>query len=187
MVLLRSTLETVSHLSPSSHSESINSPNSTPLPQAQVASVINRLDEFGFAPIHHAMMARTPDAAVVDALYYAGADINLLTSSRKSALHILAEYAAPKNATERYALYSLVRHLVQDFRISLRHRDEQSETCLHVAAERGTCREILEALVECDDGGLVREFKNNRKCVIFSIQSLFFQLALIDDLTFNTT
>lgn len=158
VVLLRSTLETVSHLS----SQTSNS-ESTPL--FQVPAVVNRLDAFGYAPIHHAMMTRTPDPAVVDALYYAGADVNLLTSTRKSALHILAECAAPISREDGYALYSIVRHLVHDFRISLRHRDDQSETCLHVAAERGACREVLEALVECDDGGLVREFKNNRRYV----------------------
>jgi hypothetical protein len=128
------------------------------------------------------MMTRTPDVAVVDVLYYAGADVNLLTSSRKSALHILAECAAPITPEDRYALHSLVRHLIHDFRISLRHRDEQSETCLHVAAERGACREILEVLVECDDGGLVREFKNNRRCVIFGIQWRLCESITIDEL-----
>jgi hypothetical protein len=125
-------------------------------------SIINLLDESGFAPIHHAMKCRTPNFAIVDALYAAGADTNLLTSSQKSPLQIFVNSAVPASPEENHTLYLFVRHLIQDLQASILHRDGQMETCLHLAAEHGSCREVLEALVECDVGGTVRESKNKR-------------------------
>jgi ankyrin repeat protein len=108
------------------------------------------------------MKCRTPSFAIIDALYAAGADINLLTASQRSPLQILVDTAEPTSPEENYALRSLVRHLVQDLQASILRRDEQMETCLHLAAERGSCREVLEALVSCDVGGTARELRNKR-------------------------
>ncbi|KIM27459.1 hypothetical protein M408DRAFT_329928 [Serendipita vermifera MAFF 305830] len=142
------------------------SPISHPPPLRAVAhySVINNLDEAGFAPIHHAMMSRSPNFAIIDALYAAGADMNLLTSSLKTPLEILVDYYAVSSTSpeENYSLYLLVRHLIQDLQVSILHRDDQMETCLHRAAEHGSCRELLEALVESDVGGTARALKNKR-------------------------
>lgn len=125
-------------------------------------SVINSLDDSGFGPIHHAMICRPPNFAIVDALYAAGADMNLLTSSLKTPLEIVIDYAVSASPEENYCFYLLVRHLIQDLQASILHRDDQMETCLHRAAEHGSCREVLEALVECDVGGTVRALKNKR-------------------------
>ncbi|KAG8809804.1 hypothetical protein FRC17_003236, partial [Serendipita sp. 399] len=124
-------------------------------------AIINRLDEFGFAPIHYAMMCNPPNFAVVDALYLAGADVNLLTSKLSSPLQVLAEYAQPVSHQDGQ-IRLFVRHLIHDLQASLRYRDEQSNTCLHVAAEKGRSRELLEALVECDTASVVREWKNHQ-------------------------
>lgn len=108
------------------------------------------------------MKCRTPNFAIVDALYAAGADMNLLASSQKSPLQIFVDNAVPASPEENHTLYLLVRHLIQDLQASILRRDEQMETCLHLAAEHGRCRKVLEALVECDIGGTVRELKNKR-------------------------
>ncbi len=84
--------------------------------------------------------------------------MNLLNSNLKTPLELLVDYPE----TSDQSLYLLVRHLVQDLQASLLHRDDQMETCLHWAAEHGSCRQLLEALVESDVGGTIREFKNKR-------------------------
>ncbi|KAG8786887.1 hypothetical protein FRC15_010465 [Serendipita sp. 397] len=124
-------------------------------------AVINRLDEFGFAPIHYAMICSPPNFAVVDALYLAGADVNLLTSKMRSPLQVLVEYTRSISHQDGQ-MRLFVRHLIHDLQASLRYRDEQSNTCLHLAAEQGVSRELLEALVECDTASVVREWKNHQ-------------------------
>jgi ankyrin repeat protein len=109
------------------------------------------------------MLCRPPNFAVVDALFQAGADVNLLTLTLRSPLQILAEYARPTGSEDCHTLDLFVRHLIRDLGASLRYRDDQSETALHLAAEYGSCRELLEALVECDTDAVVREWKNKRK------------------------
>jgi ankyrin repeat protein len=128
------------------------------------SSPLNQLDEeFGFAPIHFAMLCRPPNFAIVNALFQAGADVNLLTLTLKSPLQILAEYARPVNSEDRHTLGLFARHLIRDLGASVRYRDNQMETVLHLAAEHGRCRELLGALVECNADAVVREWKNKRK------------------------
>lgn len=108
------------------------------------------------------MLCRPPNFAIVDALFHAGADVNLLTSALKTPLQILVEYTAPVADEDSHTLRLLARHLIQDLGASLRYRDEQLETALHLSAENGSCREVLEALVDCDAGRIVQEWKNKR-------------------------
>lgn len=131
-------------------------------------SILNKLDEFGFAPIHHAMFCRPPNFAIVDALFLAGADVNLLTSTLKSPLQILVEYARPALPEDNHTLHLLVRHLIQDLGASPRYRDSELETAMHLAAEHGSCRELLEALVEADSDAVIREWKNKRRSVFYT-------------------
>jgi hypothetical protein len=108
-------------------------------------------------------MTKVPNIAIIDALYYAGADVNLLTSAHQSPLQVLVQHAVPVTPEEIHSVCSLLRHMVRDLQASLRYRDDQHETCLHLAAEHGNCREILETLVQCDVGEVVRELKNKRQ------------------------
>ena len=133
-----------------------------PFADAHCYAIVNRLDDFGFAPIHYAMMCYPPNFKLLDALFVAGADVNLLTSKCQSPLQVLVEYATVMSHHDGQAVQLFVRHLIHDLRASIRYRDDQNETCLHAAAERGACREVLEAIVECDTEGAVREWKNKR-------------------------
>ncbi len=53
-------------------------------------------------------------------------------------------------------------HLICDLRAPLAARDKNDETCIHIAAERGMCLELLMIFLECDTTGAVREMRNSR-------------------------
>ena len=59
-------------------------------------------------------------------------------------------------------LYDFTVHLISDLRAPLAARDKDDETCIHVAAERGMCMELLMIFLECDASGAVREMRNSR-------------------------
>lgn len=157
--LLRSSLDMIIHHAAPSPALRSNKHSAA---AAHCFAIVNRLDDFGFAPIHYAMMCHPPNFALLDALFVAGADVNLLTSKGQSPLQVLVQYATVMNHHEGQAVRLFVRHLIHDLQASIRYRDDQFETCLHTAAEHGACCEVLEALVECDTEGTVREWKNKR-------------------------
>lgn len=107
--------------------------------------------------------------SVLDALYLAGADVSLFTSDEhaRTPLHCLALSSAPAPMGDAdphgfSPLYSLTLHLVRDLRAPLAAVDQQGETCIHLAAERGRSIDVLLALLDCDVGKTVREKKNSR-------------------------
>ena len=101
---------------------------------------------------------------ILDALFLAGADTSLYTSSKHGTpLHCLARKAIDtSNAAQAARLHVFVNHLVRELRAPLAAADEEDETCLHVAAESGLSMEVLLALLACDGHQTVREMKNAR-------------------------
>lgn len=139
-----------------------------------VPLLINRPDEkTGWSPIHYCAGSERPNVHILDALYCAGTDVALFTRDEEmTALHILAMLARlPNRSTEtddetyeiRLAeLRDFAVHLICDLRAPLAARDKNDETCIHIAAERGMCLELLMILLECDTTGVVRELRNSR-------------------------
>jgi ankyrin repeat protein len=137
-----------------------------------VPLLINRPDEkTGWSPIHYCAGSERPNVHILDALYCAGADVALFTRDEEiTALHILAMQACLPDRSagvEAYQcrlaeLYDFTVHLISDLRAPLAARDENDETCIHVAAERGMCMELLMIFLECDVTGAVREMRNSR-------------------------
>jgi ankyrin repeat protein len=127
----------------------------------QPTLILNCLDANGYAPLHHAVMCRPPSIAVVEALYFAGADVNLRTAQGRSALHVLAQYATGADEDE-FLIRDFVLNFVHQFKASFACVDARGETCLHVAAERGASPFVLAGLLLCDEEGRVRELKNAR-------------------------
>lgn len=76
-----------------------------------------------------------------------------------TALHILAREGGSGDCTS-FRLYAFVVHLVRDLGAPLDAIDERGNTCLHVAAQNGSCLDILMALLECDEDGSVRKIRN---------------------------
>ena len=139
-------------------------PLSTPL-------LVNRPDEkTGWSPIHYCVGAERPSVHILDALYCAGADVALFTKNEEATvLHVLAMLARlPEKADhEAYELrlaelYDFTVHLISDLRAPLAARDKDDETCIHIAAERGSCIELLMIFLACDTTGAVREMRNAR-------------------------
>ncbi|KAI9061005.1 ankyrin [Trametes sanguinea] len=126
--------------------------------------LVNRLDSQGWSPLHYCVCAANPSHEVLDALFLAGADISLYTSTKHGTpLHCLARKAQdPVGEAQVSHLHAFVRHLVLDLRAPLSAKDENGETCIHVAAERGQSIEVLLALISCDTRGVVRKMKNSR-------------------------
>lgn len=127
----------------------------------QPTLILNCLDANGYAPLHHAVMCRPPSIAVVEALYFAGADVNLRTAQGRSPLHVLAQYATGADEDE-YVIRDFVLNFVHQFKASFACVDTRGESCLHVAAERGASPFVLAGLLLCDEEGRVREWKNAR-------------------------
>lgn len=123
-------------------------------------SLVNHPDARGWSPIHHCVSSPTPSTAILDMLYRAGADMSLYTSSgHGTPLHCLAHKG---RASTPPSIQTFIRHLVFDLRAPLAAKDQNKETCIHVAAERGASIEILFALLACDTTGVVREMRNSR-------------------------
>lgn len=100
-----------------------------------------------------------PSLDVLDALYYAGADVSLFTASEHyTPLHCLAK----RGHASTESLHSFTMHLVRDLRAPLNAKDRHDETCIHIAAEYGDCIDVLTALLDCDKTGAVRSMQNSR-------------------------
>jgi len=127
----------------------------------QPTLILNRLDANGYAPLHHVVMCRPPSIAVVEALYFAGADVNLRTAQGRSPLHVLAQYATGADEDE-FVIRDFVLNFIHQFKASLACADPHGETCLHVAAERGASPFVLAGLLLCDQESRVRELRNAR-------------------------
>ncbi|KAI9000549.1 ankyrin [Trametes punicea] len=132
--------------------------------QHRTSILVNRLDSHGWSPLHYCVCAEMPSIEVLDALFLAGADTSLYTTSwHGTPLHCLARKARdPVDDTQKYRLRSFIKHLVIDLRAPLSAKDGNGETCIHVAAERGQSIEVLLALLACDTRGVVRNMKNSR-------------------------
>ena len=127
----------------------------------QPTLILNCLDANGYAPLHHAVMCRPPSIAVVEALYFAGADVNLRTAQGKSPLHVLSQYATGADEDE-FVIRDFVLNFIHQFKASFACVDTRGESCLHVAAERGASPFVLAGLLLCDEEGRVRELRNAR-------------------------
>ncbi|KAI0635689.1 ankyrin [Trametes polyzona] len=139
--------------------------------QPKTSVLVNRLDANGWSPMHHCVCADNLSIEVADALFLAGADTSLYTSSHHGTpLHCLArETFEPRDDVEAAHLHAFVKHLVFDLRAPLSAQDENGETCIHVAAEHGHSYEVLLALLECDPRGIVREMKNSRGLTAYEV------------------
>ncbi|KAH9856484.1 ankyrin [Lenzites betulinus] len=126
--------------------------------------LVNRQDAQGWSPLHYCVCADNLSIEILDALFLAGADASLYTSSHHGTpLHCLArEVQDPIGDMQVSHLHAFVKHLVHDLRAPLSAQDEDGETCIHVAAEHGQSVEVLLALLVCDSRSVVRELKNAR-------------------------
>ncbi|KAF8723840.1 hypothetical protein AX14_009096 [Amanita brunnescens Koide BX004] len=153
--------------------------------------LINRPDEnIGWSPIHYCAGSERPNVHILDALYCAGADIALFTRDEEmTVLHILAMQAylpGRSMGVETYRrrlaeLYDFTVHLISDLRAPLAARDKDDETCIHVAAERGMCMELLMIFLECDASGAVREMRNSRGLTALDVAKPEFREAFGQD------
>lgn len=131
-------------------------------PDAHVPTLVNFRDRKGWSPIHYCVAAQQPNARVLDALYLSGVDLTMYTADPKNAcspLHILAREGGLSNGTS-FRLYAFVVHLVRDLGAPLNAVDALGNTCLHTAAQHGSCLDVLMALLECDEDGSVRKMRN---------------------------
>ncbi|KAF8634145.1 hypothetical protein AX15_001049 [Amanita polypyramis BW_CC] len=155
-----------------------------------VPLLINRPDEkTGWSPIHYCAAATRPNVHILDALYCAGADVSLFTKEEEAtALHILAMLVClpEKVDTQAYELrlaelYDFTVHLISDLRAPLAARDKDDETCIHVAAEHGSCIELLMIFLECDATGAIREMRNARGLTALEVAKPEFREAFGQD------
>lgn len=127
--------------------------------------LVNRLDSDGWGPIHHCVSVKHPCIQVLDALYCAGAEVALFTTNEHyTPLHILAQSAKlfVENSDDALSLYHFTVHLIHNLRAPLSARDQNDETCIHIAAEHGNCINLLMIFLDCDITGSVRELRNSR-------------------------
>ncbi|EKM78058.1 hypothetical protein AGABI1DRAFT_129835 [Agaricus bisporus var. burnettii JB137-S8] len=149
-----------------------------------VPILVNRPDERGWSLIHHAcsftflsspsnpssLSGKMPEIQILDMLYLAGADISLFTvEEHYTPLHILAKTSTtlPKTITTivKELIRDFVTHLVRDLDAPLGARDKDDETCLHLAAEYGANKVVLDILLDLDrviNDGRVSTMKNSR-------------------------
>lgn len=140
---------------------------------AHSAALVNLPDQEGWSPIHYCAAAEHPSIEVLDALYLAGADTSLFsTSGHGTALHCLARAGDTAYGTPAESLRLFVHHLVRDLRAPLSAKDDRQETCLHIAAEHGHSIDVVVAFLECDTKGTVRQLRNARGCVVFDFSAL---------------
>ncbi|CAK5268653.1 unnamed protein product [Mycena citricolor] len=150
------TLHSILYPSVSSHTDS----HTTPV-------LVNLPDSDGWSAIHHCAAAEQPSALVFNALYCAGA-VPLFTAHEQwTPLHCFAQASrSPPSVHLRAqwssALAQFVCLLLQDLRVPLAARDGDDETCIHLAAEHGSCIEVLALLLECDASKTVRDMRNSR-------------------------
>jgi ankyrin repeat protein len=126
---------------------------------------VNLPDPKGWSPIHYCAAAEYPSIEILDALYCAGAVSLFTTHEQWTPLHCFGQSTRqfPHDRPELcISLYQFITHLVHDLRAPLAARDKEDETCIHVAAEKGNCIEMLIVLLDCDTAGTVRELRNAR-------------------------
>ncbi|KAI0787911.1 hypothetical protein C8Q74DRAFT_1366715 [Fomes fomentarius] len=130
----------------------------------RAAILVNRLDSQGWAPLHYCVSSSYLSVEIVDALFLAGADTSLYTSSKHGTpLHCLARHAQePESPLQAARVHVFIHHLVRELRAPLSATDDEGETCIHVAAEHGGSVEVLLALLACDTRNAVRGTKNSR-------------------------
>lgn len=129
--------------------------SSTPL-------LLNRPDESGFAPLHFALSVQQPSIPIVNALYRSGADMNLRTSLGCGPLHILASAPRIVDGQQAQTLRTTAMHLVQSLGTSLGLQDVDGNTCLHVAAQKGTSGLLVETFLQLDVDGELRKTVNHQ-------------------------
>ncbi|KAI0690618.1 hypothetical protein BC835DRAFT_1363559 [Cytidiella melzeri] len=135
--------------------------------------LVNYPDADGCSPIHHCVSVEKPSTTVLDILYRAGADMSLYSPSGiGTPLHYLARNG---RASTPFSVRAFIRHLVIDLRAPLSARDQNMETCIHVAAEHGQSLHVLAALLACDTTGAVRDLRNSRGLTAFEVAKLQFR------------
>lgn len=129
--------------------------------------LVNQLDGRGWGLMHHCTTAEEPSLDVLMALYLAGADLSLPTSfERYTPLHCLVKAKRSPTPEALHKLLGFVVHLVRDLNAPLTVQDRNQETPLHIAAEHGTCLEVLAFLLELDKNGAAKEIRNARGSVV---------------------
>ncbi|KZT07658.1 ankyrin [Laetiporus sulphureus 93-53] len=125
--------------------------------------LVNYPDSTGWSPIHYCVSMEEPTLEILDALYFAGADVGLYTTSgHETPLHCLAHRAKRSRSAEHAAsIRSFILHLVRQLHAPLSARDHNLNTCFHVAAEHGRNIDVLSAFLACDPTGEVRKLQNS--------------------------
>ena len=136
-----------------------------------VPSLVNAPDTEAWSPIHYCASLKQPSIEVLDILYCAGADVSLFSRTGNcTPLHCLARRKrgpdALRDQASNDALYRFVVHLVRNLRAPLQARDNNNETCVHVAAEHGDSAEVLRAMLDSDPEHTVSEMRDSRGYVI---------------------
>lgn len=123
---------------------------------------VNRPDESGFAPLHFALSVQQPSIPIINALYRSGADMNLRVSLGCGPLHILASAPRIVDGHQAQTLRTTAMHLVQSLGTSLSLQDVDGNTCLHMAAEKGTSGLLVETFLQLDVDGEMRKTVNHQ-------------------------
>ncbi|KAJ6466526.1 hypothetical protein C8R47DRAFT_37538 [Mycena vitilis] len=148
--------------------------------------LVNLPDAKGWSAIHHCAAAAQPSIPTLDALYCAGAVPLFTTHEHWTPLHCFAQSPHRRLSHDRpelrIALYHFINHLVHDLRTPLAARDKEDETCIHIAAERGNCVEVLALLLDCDTSGAVRELRNSRGLTALEVCKPEFRAAFGEQL-----
>ncbi|KAF8896555.1 hypothetical protein BD779DRAFT_1608737 [Infundibulicybe gibba] len=113
-------------------------------------------------PIHYCVAMEYPLVDVLDALYCAGADVALFTTQE----HHTPSISSPN---------------LRDLRSPLSAKDKNDETCIHIAAEHGSCIDMLLILLDCDSTGSVRELRNSRGLTALEVAKPEFRSAFGED------
>lgn len=148
-----------------------------------VPILVNKPDERGWSAIHHACSftvfgspsksspsEKIPEIEILDMLYLAGADVSLFTvEEHYTPLHILAKTSVSVPSTispvVKEQIRDFITHLVRDLGAPLGARDRNDETCLHMAAEYGASKDVMDILLDLDrvmNDGRVSKMKNTR-------------------------
>ncbi|KAJ7436645.1 hypothetical protein B0H11DRAFT_2364214, partial [Mycena galericulata] len=134
-------------------------------PQVKKSPIlVNLPDEKGWSSIHYCAAAHEPCIQIHDTLHCAGAVVILFTTHEGwTPLHCLVQSERKVKARPEFvSLHRFVTHIVRDLGAPLEACDKEGETCIHIAAEKGTCVETLRLLLACDSSGTVRELPNSR-------------------------
>ncbi|KAJ7441197.1 ankyrin repeat-containing domain protein, partial [Mycena galericulata] len=154
-------------------------------PQVKKSPVlVNLPDEKGWSPIHYCAAAHEPCIQILDTLHCAGAVVMLFTTHEGwTPLHCLAQSERKVKAHPEFvSLHRFVTHIVRDLGAPLEACDKEGETCIHIAAEKGTCMETLRLLLACDSSGTVWELPNSRGLTAMEICKAELRLAFEEDL-----